>query len=123
MRRVSPPQFLPPAPWRGRESRLRGCRLIGPHHHRGAVLPLDRHRLVTDLEAALVDREITEQGLRLSLQHFLPYRVGVEAAGAPHGVEEQSTPRVRRGRVKGRRAAELPLIHCDELLVAGVRKA
>jgi hypothetical protein len=45
---------LPLAPRRGRESQLACRRLIGPDHHLFAILPLERDRLVADLEATLI---------------------------------------------------------------------
>src|SRR5215470_10885293 len=71
---------LPLAPRRGRESQLACRRLIGPDHHLFAILPLDRDRLVADLEATLIHGKVAEQGFGLRFQQLLPELVGVEAA-------------------------------------------
>src|SRR4030095_8844068 len=68
---VWPPDSLPPSPRRGRESRLPRRHVIRPDHHRFAVLPLNRNRLVTDLIAALVHREVAEYSFGPELQDFL----------------------------------------------------
>src|SRR5262245_17953094 len=72
---------LPLAPRRGRESQLACRRLIGPDHHLFAILPLDRDRLVADLEATLIHGKVAEQSFGLRFQQLLPELVGVEAPG------------------------------------------
>jgi len=58
---------LPRAPGRRRESWLARRDFVGPDDHLPAVLPLGGHRLLRDLESALVDREVAKDGLRLQL--------------------------------------------------------
>src|SRR4030095_4042612 len=93
--RRSPLSFLASTPWRSRESRLPGRRRIRPYQYWAAVLPLDGDRLVTDLVAPLVDREVTEDGLGLEFQDFSTNKVRVQAAGAPPRVQ------IRRAAVRG----------------------
>src|SRR4029077_8850770 len=59
---------LPRAPHRGRETRLAGRHLVWPTDDLFAGLPLDRHRFVSSLVAALIDGEIAKDRLRLEGQ-------------------------------------------------------
>ena len=66
-----------PSPRRVGEQRL-ACgserlpvgRSVRPDHCRLAILPLDADGVVSDVVAAVVDREVTKPGLSLHLQHY-----------------------------------------------------
>src|SRR6266568_8827815 len=123
VRAVSPPDILPPAPRWGWKPDLSRGQLLRPDHDLLAVLPLDRDRLVGDLEAALVDREIANDGLGLERQKGLAEPVGIQAPGLSYHLRKELTPGIRAGRLNGGSAVEFLFIRRDELPVSGVSKA
>src|SRR5215218_1192257 len=98
---------LPHAPHRCREARLASGYLVGPNDDLFAILPLDRHRLMSGLIAALIDCEIAKDRLGLERQQRCPHLFGVKSAGLPHGVYQQLAPRICPCGLNRRRVAEL----------------
>src|SRR6267142_5553798 len=84
---------LPRAPHRGRETRLAGRHLVRPNDDLFAVLPLDRHRFVSGLVAALIDGEIAKDRLRLEGQQRFPQLFRVETTSPPpYGIYQKLAP-------------------------------
>src|SRR5215218_8271207 len=75
---------LPHAPHRCREARLARRYLVGPNDDLFAILPLDRHRFVSGLVAALIYREIAKDRRGLQRQQRCPYFFGIQSPRPPH---------------------------------------
>src|SRR5262245_36351980 len=81
-----PPQESALIPGRRREPKLDPGGVVWPHVVLLLALPLERHHLVRELEAVLVDLVVAEHGPHLELQELLAYLVGVERVRALHGL-------------------------------------
>src|SRR5262245_38693860 len=68
---------LPLIPGRCRVADLAVGEIVRPHHDALAVLPLDHHHLVRDLEAILIHRVVPEGRPHLELEELGAHKVGV----------------------------------------------
>src|SRR5437867_1680909 len=93
----TPADFSPPGPRRGREAGLPRGQLIRPDHHLLAVLPLDGHCLVADLEPTLIDGKVAKEGPGPQLQQRLSELVGVQAPHPPRRLHKELATGVRIG--------------------------
>src|SRR6266540_271765 len=72
-------------PWRRREARLARGELFRPDDDPLAVLPLEDHHLVRDLQAVRVHLEGAEDGVEVQLQDRVPDLLPVHGAGSLDG--------------------------------------
>src|SRR5262245_16912178 len=120
--KTEPGRWLPLVPRRRGEPRLAVGKVVRPHDHALAVLPLEHRRLVRGLEPVRVDRVVAERVLRLELQQFVPHLLRVERPGAPDGLDVDQAARVAGCRVIGRLTLVLLLVGGEKLLVPGIRE-
>src|SRR5262245_19639248 len=120
--KTEPGRWLPLVPRRRGEPRLAVGKVVRPHDHALAVLPLEHRRLVRGLEPVRVDRVVAERVLRLELQQFVAHLLRVERPGAPYGFDVDPAPGVAGRCVIRGLALVLLLVRRDELLVPGIRE-
>src|SRR5919109_329276 len=72
--------------WSARESGLTARELVGPHDDALALLPLEQHHLVGDLEAVLVHLVLAEHRARLQREQRVAHLVGVQRACLLHAL-------------------------------------
>src|SRR4029078_13173999 len=113
---------LPRAPHRGHETRLAGRHLVRPNDDLFGVLPLDRHRFVSGLVAALIDGEIAKDSLRLKGHQRFPDIFSIAPPSPPYGIYQKLAPGICPCRLNRRGVAELLRVRRDELLISRIRK-
>src|SRR5262245_37821690 len=118
---TSTPLSLALTPKRRRKPWPVGGEFLRPDYRLFAVLPLEQHHLVSDLETILIDLERAEYGVGVKLQDGVTYLFAIEHAGAPHAFEQNLTGGISLSRlVREIRARKFLSIGGDELARARV---